>query len=108
MGIGSDLDVENAEQTARTENVDSVAREAAALVVTKKMDRNSAISSAIDKHHREQEALNSDEYEEYEEDDVMKIRFFDSSLNGTKIPKGREAQVSAIASELWSNVDAKL
>ncbi|MDH1472525.1 hypothetical protein [Shewanella sp. GD03713] len=102
MGIGSDLEVENAEQEARDADINSVAKEAAKLVALNDEPRGSAIKQAIEIKHREKEALSN---REYDEDEEGVISFWDSSLNGSTIPKDKEAQVKAIASELRAKVD---
>lgn len=102
MGIGSDLEVENAEQEARDADINSVAKEAAKLVVLNDEPRVSAIMQAIEIKHRENEALSK---RQYDEDEEGVISFWDSSLNGSTIPKDKEAQVKAIASELRAEVD---
>lgn len=104
MGIGSDLEVENAEQEARDADINSVAKEAAKLVALNDEPRGSAIKQAIEIKHREKEALSNREYDE-DEDEEGVISFWDSSLNGSTIPKDKEAQVKAIASELRAKVD---
>jgi len=101
MSIGSDLEVENAEHEAREEDVDSITIESAKLVALKDVPRDLAIKQAIENKHRENEALRNREYDE--EEGV--ISFWDSSLNGSTIPKDKEAQVKAIASELRAKVD---
>ncbi|BDQ68458.1 MULTISPECIES: hypothetical protein [Shewanella] len=102
MSIGSDLEVENAEHEARDEDVDSITIESAKLIALKKVPRELAIKQAIEIKHREQEALSN---REYDEDEEGVISFWDSSLNGSTIPKDKEAQVKAIASELRAKVD---
>lgn len=102
MGIGSDLEVENAEQEARDADINSVAKEAAKLVALNDEPRGSAIKQAIEIKHRENEALSN---REYDEDEEGVISFWDSSLNGSTIPKDKEAQVKAIASELRAKVE---
>ncbi len=97
MGIGSNWGVEAAEQECEEAWFEETLREAAILVV-EGMDRHSAFARASEISIAQREALSRGEYSEDEETNV--IEFFDSTIESSAIPAGKEAQVRAIAIEL--------
>lgn len=105
MSHGSDLEIESAEQIKHESDVDRVALEAAKSVVLDNMNREAAISKAIDLKEREDEARQNNEFDEVEGGGG---RFWESSLNGSKPPQNKVAQIKAIAAELRPKVDLLL
>ena len=85
MGIGSNLGVEIAEQEHSEALFEAVIKEAAISVATGKSSRESAFQAAKELIQEHQESLSKGEPGETEL---------------SAIPKGKEAQVKAIANEL--------
>lgn len=100
MGIGSNYYVEVAEEEYRDALRKEMARDAAIDVVNGN-ERTSSINAARNRIEAQQAALSANEYEEY--DGV--IHFHDSSIESPAMPKGKEAQVNAIANELIEHFD---
>lgn len=98
MGIGSNWGVEIAEQEHRKALFEQVINEAAALVAIGGHSRESAYKAAKELIDAQHEAISKGEYSEDEGSNT--ISFFYSSLEGTTIPSGKQAQVKAIAQEL--------
>lgn len=93
MGIGSNLGVEILEQEHRDALYEAAINEAAISVVMGQGSRESAFQSAKDLIEEQQEALSKGEPIETE----LSV-----------IPKGKEAQVKAIASELREKFEYEL
>jgi hypothetical protein len=103
MGIGSNWGVELEEQKYKEALFEEVINEASALVALKGYSREDAYQEAKELVAARQEALSNDEYSEDEQANT--IEFFDSSLEGTTIPKGKEVQIKAIAKELYQQFE---
>lgn len=96
MGIGSNWGVEVAEQDHEDALFEDILYEAA-ILISNGIDRQSALNKAEDLINRQQEAISNDEYSE---DENGYITFFDSSLEGSSIPQGKELQVKAIMNDI--------
>lgn len=101
MGIGSNYNVELAEEDHKEALRAEIARVAAIYVVDGN-DRVSSIEAAKENIEAQQEAFSTGEYDE-DEDGI--VRFHNSSVESPATPPGKEAQVKAIAEELKGSID---
>lgn len=105
MGIGSNYIVEKAEEEQREALREQVVSEAAVRIVNRQ-PRSEAISDANALVAARQEAISKHEYSEDADGNI--ISFFDSALEESAVPRGKERQVEAIANELREQSDTDL
>lgn len=95
MGIGSNWSVEIAESDHDEALFEEVILEATARFMNGEENMQSAFEGAQVLIEEQQEAIRKGEC--YTEDDTNIIGFVDSSLEGSVLPKDREAEVASIA-----------
>jgi len=99
MGMGSNLDVEKAEEEYRKQCFLGIMEEAAQFVVIDNLPREEAFQKARYLSDKREEAIRNGQYIELNKDDSL-IKFIDESLEPTSVPSNKKIQVDIIAKEL--------
>lgn len=107
MGIGSNLEVEKAEEKYREHRFQGIIEEAAQFVVIDGLSRNEAFQKAKLLDEERDEAIRNEQYMELNEDGSL-IRFTDESLEPATVPSDKKSQVAAVAKELFEQFENDL